>query len=42
MHVDYAIAQESPYAEYFAYALVVAMPLGKESNTYLLDKRQWN
>ena len=42
MHADYAIERESPYAEYFARALVVAMRSVKESDPYPLDKRRLN
>ena len=42
LHADYAIERESPYAEYFARALVVAMRAVKESESYPLDKRGLN
>ena len=38
LHADYAIARGSPYAEYFARALVVAMPSGKECDSYSLNE----
>ena len=42
LHADYAMALGSPYAEYFAHALVVAMCSAKESDLYPLDERRLN